>query len=101
MSQRYCVPYGLQGYLSHKKSPPFLRPPVVPRQTATVGSSGGVFLMSEEPLYGLSRYSSNLVAVRCVDIHVVVERINVFVKSINVVVKPVIPACIECSGLES
>jgi len=40
------------GYLAHKKqSPPPVGPPQGPGYRLTVGSYGGLFLMSEVPLY--------------------------------------------------
>ena len=48
---RKTVP--LQGYLAHKKRPPPLESPWVPRHRAIAGSYGGVFLMSQVSLYAL------------------------------------------------
>ena len=42
----------LQGYLAHKNTPIPLAPPQNPMHIPTVGSHGGLFLMSEVPLLG-------------------------------------------------
>jgi len=48
----------VQGYLTDKNSPTPLGPPQVPRHRATVVSyGGGVFLISEVPLYGCAASS--------------------------------------------
>ena len=41
----------LQGYLPHNKTPSPLGPPYDPRHRPTVWSQGGVFSLSEVPLY--------------------------------------------------